>query len=152
MWKVCVKVLLAQSCLTLCDSMDCSPPGSSVHWIIQGRLLEWVAISPSREPSQPRNWTFACCISGRFFTVCATREAHLMCSSEKSCGLREKLPDFCNVKIGISLSHSLSLPLLLSLSGCRTYLPCFSPLLHWSVSDYLLTLFFCTHGHSLMKP
>ena len=40
------------------------------------------------------------------------------------------LPDSCNVKIGISLNHSLSPRLLLSLSGCRTYLPCFSPLLH----------------------
>ena len=40
-----VKVLVAQSCLTLCDSMDCSPSGSSVHGIFQARILEWVAIS-----------------------------------------------------------------------------------------------------------
>ena len=42
---VCVCVLVAQSCLTLCDPMDCSPPGSFVHGILQAKLLEWVAIS-----------------------------------------------------------------------------------------------------------
>ena len=54
---VCVCVLVAQSCLTLCNSMDCSPPGSSVHGILQARTLEWVAIPFSREPSQPRDQT-----------------------------------------------------------------------------------------------
>ena len=44
----------AQSCLTLCDPMDCSPPGSSVHGILQARILEWVAISFSRGSSHPR--------------------------------------------------------------------------------------------------
>ena len=46
---------VAQSCLTLCDPMDCSPPGSSVHGILQARILEWVAISFSRGSSQPRD-------------------------------------------------------------------------------------------------
>ena len=50
-----VCVLVAQSCLTLCHSMDCSPPGSSVPEIFQARLLEWVAISFSRGSSQPRD-------------------------------------------------------------------------------------------------
>ena len=49
------KVLVAQLCLTLCDPMDCSPPGSSVHGILQARILEWVVISFSRGSSQPRN-------------------------------------------------------------------------------------------------
>ena len=44
-------VLVAQSCPTLCDPMDCSPPGSSVHGILQARILEWVAISFSRGSS-----------------------------------------------------------------------------------------------------
>ena len=44
----------AQSCPTLCDPMDCSLPGSSVHGIFQARILEWVAISISRGSSQPR--------------------------------------------------------------------------------------------------
>ena len=50
-----VKVLVTQLYLTLCDPMDCSPPGSSVHGILQARILQWVAISFSRESSQPRD-------------------------------------------------------------------------------------------------
>ena len=49
-----VKVLVAQSCLTLCDPMDYNLPGSSVHGILQARILEWVAIPFSRGSSQPR--------------------------------------------------------------------------------------------------
>ena len=49
--------LVTQSCLTLCDPVDCSPPGSSVHGILQARILEWVAISFSRGSFQPRDWT-----------------------------------------------------------------------------------------------
>ena len=49
-WKKGARVC-AQSCQTLCDPMDCSPPGSSVHWISQARILEWVAISFSRGSS-----------------------------------------------------------------------------------------------------
>ena len=49
--------LVAKSCPTLCNSMHCSTPGSSVHGILQARILEWVAISFSRGSSQPRNWT-----------------------------------------------------------------------------------------------
>ena len=66
---------VAQSCLTLCDPMDCSPPGSSVHGILQARVPEWVAISFSRGSSQPRDWTQVSCTAGRRFTVWATREA-----------------------------------------------------------------------------
>ena len=49
-----VSVLVAQSCLTLCNPTDSSPPGSSVHGILQARILEWVTISFSRGSSQPR--------------------------------------------------------------------------------------------------
>ena len=44
-YSLCVRVLVAQSSLTLCNPMDCSPPGSFVHGILQARILEWVAIS-----------------------------------------------------------------------------------------------------------
>ena len=44
---------VAQLCLTLCDPMDCNPPGSSIHGILQARILEWVAVSSSRGSSQP---------------------------------------------------------------------------------------------------
>ena len=67
-------VLVTQSCPALCDPMDCSPPGSSVHGILQARILEWVAIPFSRGSSQPRNRTQVSCIAGRFFTIWATRE------------------------------------------------------------------------------
>ena len=46
---------VAQSCPTLCDPMDCSLSGSSVHGIFQARVLEWIAFSFSRGPSRPRN-------------------------------------------------------------------------------------------------
>ena len=52
-----MKVLIAQSCLTLCDPMDCSPPGSPVHGILQARILERVAISLSRRSFQSRDQT-----------------------------------------------------------------------------------------------
>jgi len=63
------RVLLTQLCPTLCDPMDCNPPGSSVHGILSARILEWVAIPFSGESSLPRGGTPVFCISGRFFTV-----------------------------------------------------------------------------------
>ena len=51
-------MLVTQSCSTLCDSMDCTWPGSSVHWILQAGILEWVTIPFSRGSSRPRDWTW----------------------------------------------------------------------------------------------
>ena len=62
-----VKVLVAQSCLTLCDPMDCSPPGSSVHGISQARILEWVVLPFIRGPSQCRDQTQVSHIADGFF-------------------------------------------------------------------------------------
>ena len=62
-----VNVLVAQSCPTLCNPMDGSPPGSSVHGILQARILKWIAIPFSRRSSQPRDQTRVSCIAGRFF-------------------------------------------------------------------------------------
>ena len=64
------------SCLTLCNSIECNPPGSSAHGILQARILAWVAIPFSRESSQPRNQSRVSCTSGKFFTIWTTREAH----------------------------------------------------------------------------
>ena len=65
-----MKVLVTQSCLTLCDPTDCSLPGSPVHRISQTRILEWVAISYSRDSSRPRDRTLASpALAGRFFTT-----------------------------------------------------------------------------------
>ena len=64
-----VKVLVAQSCPILCDPTDCSPPGSSVHEILQARIVEWVAISFSRDSSQLKDQTWVSHTTGRFFTI-----------------------------------------------------------------------------------
>ena len=68
----------AQSCLTLCDPMDCSLPASSIHRIFQARVLEWVVISFSRGSPQPRDQTQVSCLPGRHFTIWTTREAWVL--------------------------------------------------------------------------
>ena len=71
----------AQLCPIHCDPIDCSPPGSSVHGIFQARILEWVAISFSRGPSQPKYWTrifMSPALAGRFFTTSTTWEAQVV--------------------------------------------------------------------------
>ena len=90
-----------QLCPPLCNPQDCSPPGSSVHGILQERILEWVAISFSRGSSQLRDQTWVSCIAGRFFTIWATREAlashipyHIPLISNSCC--------FCLLNISLS--------------------------------------------------
>ena len=65
----CCCYLVAKFSPTLCDPMDCSPPGSTVHGISQARILEWVAISFSKGSSQPRDQTCISFIAGRFFSI-----------------------------------------------------------------------------------
>ena len=71
---------VTQSCPILCDLVDCSLPGSSIHGVLQAIIPEWVAISFSRESSRPRDWTQVSRIAGRCLTLWATREAwfHLL--------------------------------------------------------------------------
>ena len=64
---------VAQSCSTLCDPMDCSLSGFSIHGIFQARVLKWIAIYFSRGPSQPRNRTRVSWLAGKRFTVGAIR-------------------------------------------------------------------------------
>ena len=66
-----MKVLVAQSCPTLCDPMNCSPPAFSVHEILQARILEWVAIPFSRGSYWPRDQTWVSCTAGKFLTIWA---------------------------------------------------------------------------------
>ena len=70
-----MKVLIAQPCLTLCNPMDFSLPGSSLHGILQARILEWVAIPFSRGSLWLRDRTQVSCIASGFFAVWAIREA-----------------------------------------------------------------------------
>ena len=66
-WRACAKSL--QSYPPLCDPMDYSPPGFSVHGFLQARLLEWRAFPSSRGSSQSRDWTQVSCIAGRLLTA-----------------------------------------------------------------------------------
>ena len=64
----CMHAQSLQLYLTLCDPLDHSLPGSSVHGILQARILEWVVMPSSRGSSWPRGWTCISCITGGFFT------------------------------------------------------------------------------------
>ena len=89
-WEV--KVLVVQSCPTLLDPKDCSPPGSSVHGIPQARILERVAIPFCRGSFWPRDRTHVSCTAGRFFTTWASREAlitEVFSGKESSCQCKE---------------------------------------------------------------
>ena len=71
MWwyiEICCCCLVSKPCPALCNSMDCSPPGSSVHGVSQGRILECVTISSSRGSSQPKDQTHVSCTGKRFFS------------------------------------------------------------------------------------
>ena len=67
-----VVVIWSRLSPTLCDPMEYTLPGSSVHGILQARMLEWVAISLSRGSSRSRDQTWVSCLAGRFFTISAT--------------------------------------------------------------------------------
>ena len=70
-----LKVLVSQSCLTLCDPIDYSPPGSSVRGISQAIILEGVVIPSSRDSSQPRDGTWVSCIASRLVTAEPSRKS-----------------------------------------------------------------------------
>ena len=74
-WGMKAKVFVAQLCLTLRDPMDWNSPVSSVHGILQARILKWVSTSFFRGSSLPRDWTLVSYIAGRLFTIWATKEA-----------------------------------------------------------------------------
>ena len=81
----CVHAQLLQSCPTLCDPVDHSPPDSPVHVILQAWILEWVAISSSRVCSQPRDWT---CISHLLHRQAGSLPGKLSASEGADGGLR----------------------------------------------------------------
>ena len=91
----CSSSVSAQSCLILCDPMNCSPPGSSVHGILQARTLEWVAMSFSRGSSRPRDPTNVSCVSciGRWILYhCTAWEAPAPWFSSPPAACGEKAP------------------------------------------------------------
>ena len=70
---------------TLCNPMDCNPPGSSVHGIFQARIQEWVAISFSRGSSWPREWNHSSCLASGFFTTELLGEPKITVLSDLKC-------------------------------------------------------------------
>ena len=74
---------VTKSCPTLCDPMDPTPPGSSVHGIFQARTLQWVAISFSKGSSLPRDWTRMSFLTGGFFALEPPRKTYGMLLSHK---------------------------------------------------------------------
>ena len=85
-----------ESCSVVSNSLWphglCSLPGSSAHGILQARTLEWTAVPFSGGSSQPRNWTQVSHTAGRFFTICATREAWSLRKREL---YKEEVPEIC---------------------------------------------------------
>ena len=99
----CCHCSVAQSCLTLCYSLDWSSPGSSAHGILQARILEWVAIFFSRGSSWPRDQTWVSCVSsitGGFFICWAIRKAPIIIEYMPThlCSPFLPVPRNCSVK------------------------------------------------------
>ena len=84
-WLFTCENEVAQSCPTLCNPMDCSPPGSSNHGIFQAKVLEWVAISFSRGSSWPRNRTWVSHTVGRHFYHLSHQGSLIIHLELKSC-------------------------------------------------------------------
>ena len=83
-----------QSCPTLCSHTDCSPPGSSVHGILQARILEWVAMPPPGDLPNPRIKPVpprSPALTGGFFTTSATCEAHIQAALIHNSGIQTSL-------------------------------------------------------------
>ena len=98
----CLCAKLLQSCLALWDPMDCSPPGSSVHGILQASILECVAMPSSMGSSWPGDWTQVSCIAGGFFTSWAMLLFLKMSSFLSSCvkwGRTISISQGCEVNI-----------------------------------------------------
>ena len=113
------------SCVWLCDSVDCSPPGSSAHGIFQARILEWIAIFFSRGSSSHRDWTHVLAsptLTGRFFThwvigKASNREQPLI--KRTNCtitGRLSSLNSFYSGRINCSFSHPTGMDIYLGMS------------------------------------
>ena len=86
---------VAPSCLILCDPMDCSLPGFSIHGIFQARILECVVISFSRRSSLPRVWTQVSCIVGRLFTIWANKSTDVRALPKRRLSAEELMLSNC---------------------------------------------------------
>ena len=111
-----MKVTFTQACLTLYNAMDYSLVGSSVHGILQARMLKWAGIPFSRGSSQPRDQTWVSCTAGRFLTIWAARQVCLHSSSHSllhQLWAEEKF-SFCWVGGKEGCSHHVTQPNLVT--------------------------------------
>ena len=134
---------IAQSCPTLCDPVDCNLPGSSIHGILQARILEWVAIYFSRESSWPRDWTWVSHLAGRCFNLWATREARLTKNAiQPSFGLNTDVFMYICITYVCTQMHILNLLRINTKEWMRDF---FRPVLKTRIPRVYL-LFLVTHN------
>ena len=101
----CCACVFTQLCPTLCDPMDCGPPGSSAHGILLAGILEWVGVSLSRGPSRPRDRAWGSCAS-----YTGRRVLHWWASGEaplKPCSF--SVPDVCSLFSFVSFARYMSI-------------------------------------------
>ena len=130
MLHVCMHTQSLQSCLILSESVDHSPPGSSVHGIVQARTVEWVAMPSSRGSSPPRDWTHVSYISNPRWILCPLSHLGNQVFHIASC----LLPWLC--------SPPFPLPQLLLFSSPYTNYTFSSqslPLYHWDYSRMIFS-------------
>ena len=119
------QVLVLQLCLTLCHPTD----HSSVHGILQARIVEWIALPFSRGSSQPKGRTWVYCITGKFFTLWATREASLSQEVNGVLSKENTLFLFCFFLFGLPGSPCVRVEVKMRISNRATDLQfCLQPL------------------------
>ena len=151
--------LVAQSCPTLCCPVDCNPPGSSVHGILQAGILEWVSMPSSRESSQPMDWTQVSFIAVGFFTIWVTREAPCTRSVQFSYSFMSDsfaTPWTAACQPSLSITNSLNSLKLMSIESvmpsnhlilcCPLLLP---PSIFPASGSFLRSQFFASGGQSI---
>ena len=147
-WDALWKVLVTQSCPTLCDPMDYISPGSSVHGILQARILECVAMPFCRGSSPPRDWFLVSGIAGRFFTIWAIRDAP-KASESVSCSTLWKSQSYTS-KYVLDIFHFIckmnSSYFSLKSSFPPTFLPCMVPnccrVITWNKVNFCFSFLF----------
>ena len=117
---VCYCCLVTKLYLTFCDSMNCSPPGSSLHRISHARILEWVAISFSRQSSWPRDRTYISCLASGFFSTESPGKSNFIVYIYVSTKMSWLLNFIMSVKIKLSSSFIFTSQ---NCFGCSSSLP-----------------------------
>ena len=143
----------ARLCPTLGDPKNCGPPGSSVRGISQARILEWVAVSSSRESSQHREWTYASCVSHmgrRTFYHCTTVKylsvASVNASDSKITMSRACLPSFLSSFLPCIFNSLLTRGFLAKTNSCGWWF------LFWLAKRSVMSLTLCRLLHSICTP